>query len=102
VLQICSFSAASIAGIMRTHCHVLRARRGGCDYSLVFPRLLRLIRAAAKFSPFSRTDLTSRGFAISLLMARSNASPDSFLAFFSSIKVDIDIEIEAMQFNFAH
>jgi hypothetical protein len=56
------------------------ARRGGCDYSLVFPRLPRTIRAGARFASSSRADLALRGCAISFLTLASVALPDSFLS----------------------
>jgi hypothetical protein len=63
------------------HTTMYAARRGsGCDYSLVFSRLPRTIRASAWFTSSFRADLAMRGFAISFSTSASVALPDSFLA----------------------
>jgi hypothetical protein len=66
--------------------YVLFGGGGRCGYSLYFSRLIRMSRGAARFTPLSRTDLASRGFAISLMISRSIALPDSFVALFFSIR----------------
>jgi hypothetical protein len=49
-------------------------------YGVVFVSFFRLIRVEASFASLSRADLALLGSAISLLMSRSIASPDFFLA----------------------